>query len=144
MTTWYAVRAFGLVAYALLTASMVWGLWMSTRAPAPPRQGRPWVLDVHRSLGAVALLFTVAHLGALLADSFVRFDPVEVLVPFASYSGKSWAVAEAAFEPLLARMANDIAHAPALIAAAFVFIVWSIIRWRIETTATEQRKEGLT
>ncbi|HEY0684868.1 MAG TPA: aminodeoxychorismate synthase component I [Steroidobacter sp.] len=31
-------------------------------------------------------------------------------------SGKSWAVAEAAFEPLLARMANDIAHAPALIA----------------------------
>lgn len=84
MTTWYAVRAFGLVAYALLTASMLWGLWMSTRAPAPPRQGRPWVLDVHRSLGAVALLFTLAHLGALVADSYVQFDLVEVLVPFAS------------------------------------------------------------
>ena len=32
------------------------------------------------------------------------------------HSGQSWLVAEAAFEPLLARMANDLAHVPPLLA----------------------------
>ena len=79
--TWYLARALGIVAYALLTASMLWGLWLSTRVPS--RRGRPWLLEVHRALGGLAVLFTLGHLGALLADSYVDFAPVEVLVPFA-------------------------------------------------------------
>lgn len=79
--TWYLARALGIVAYALLTASMLWGLWLSTRVPS--RRGRPWLLEVHRALGGLAVLFTLGHLGALLADSYVDLAPVEVLVPFA-------------------------------------------------------------
>jgi DMSO/TMAO reductase YedYZ heme-binding membrane subunit len=79
---WHLIRATGIVAYVLLTASMLWGLWLSTHSPAP--QGRGWVLEVHKALGGVAVLFTLGHISALLVDGFVGFDLVEVLVPFAS------------------------------------------------------------
>jgi DMSO/TMAO reductase YedYZ heme-binding membrane subunit len=80
--TWHLIRATGIVAYVLLTASVIWGLWLSTRSPTPP--GRPWVLEVHKALGGLAVLFTLGHLSALLIDGFIGFDLVEVLVPFAS------------------------------------------------------------
>src|SRR6185436_3461401 len=66
----------------LLTASVLWGLWLSTRTPAP--QGRPWVLEVHQALGGVAVLALAGHLVSLLADSYVHVGLVDVLVPFAS------------------------------------------------------------
>jgi methionine sulfoxide reductase heme-binding subunit len=80
--TWYLVRSTGMVAYALLTASMLWGLWLSTRTPAP--QGRPWVLEVHQALGALGVIFLLGHLTSLLADSYVHFGWTDVLLPFAS------------------------------------------------------------
>jgi predicted ferric reductase len=85
-----------MVAYALLAASMLWGLWLSTRAPAPP--GRPWVLEVHRALSGVAVLALAGHLLSILADSYVTFDVVDVLVPFAS----SWNPAAVAWGVLAA------------------------------------------
>ena len=80
--TWYLARSSGIVAYFFLAASMLWGLWLSTRTPS--RRGRAWVLDVHKSLGALGVLFTAGHLAALLADSYVDFDVTDVLVPLAS------------------------------------------------------------
>ena len=80
--TWYLARSLGIVAYALLTASMLWGLWLSTRTPA--RQGRAWLLEVHRALGGLAVLFVLGHLGALVADSYIDFGVIDLLVPFAS------------------------------------------------------------
>lgn len=80
--TWYLVRSTGIVAYGLLAGSMLWGLWLSTRTPS--RRGRAWLLEVHRALSALAVLFTVGHLAALVADSWLEFGPTELLVPFAS------------------------------------------------------------
>jgi DMSO/TMAO reductase YedYZ heme-binding membrane subunit len=80
---WYVTRASGLVAWGLLTFSVVWGLLLSTkvlgRKPSPA-----WVLDLHRFLGAATVVFTLVHVGGIFADSFVDFGVVEVLVPFAS------------------------------------------------------------
>jgi DMSO/TMAO reductase YedYZ heme-binding membrane subunit len=80
---WYLARAGGLVAYALLAASTAWGLAVSTRLlgrwPAPG-----WTLDLHRFLGGLALAFTGIHLAGLLLDSYVRFDLLDLLVPFAA------------------------------------------------------------
>jgi methionine sulfoxide reductase heme-binding subunit len=91
--TWYLARSLGIVAYALLTASMLWGLWLSTRTPA--RQGRAWLLEVHRALGGLAVLFVLGHLGALVADSYIDFGMVDLFVPFASSwqpSAVAWGV----------------------------------------------------
>ena len=79
---WYTVRATGLVAWLLVTAAVVWGLLLSLRRTPSPRPA--WMLDLHRYLGGLALLFVVAHVGALACDSFVGFDWDDLLVPYAS------------------------------------------------------------
>ena len=78
---WYVARSGGIVAWALLGGSVLWGLALSTKV----MRGRPrpnWILDLHRFLGGLALLFTGIHVGSLILDSYVHFGLVEVLVPF--------------------------------------------------------------
>lgn len=80
---WHLARATGLVAWALAVGSLLLGLALATRAIGPNPKG-PWLLDLHRWTGGLAVAFTGAHVAALLADSFVHFDLVDVLVPLAS------------------------------------------------------------
>jgi len=78
---WYVARSGGIVAWVLLGLSMLWGLALSTRALGPkPRPN--WLLDMHRYLGGLALIFTGLHVAGLVADSYTHFGPTEVLVPF--------------------------------------------------------------
>ena len=78
---WYLARSGGIVAWALLAASVLWGLAMTTRILGPkPRPN--WMLDLHRWLGGLALTFTGLHVAGLVLDSYVHFGPVELLVPF--------------------------------------------------------------
>lgn len=80
---WYAARSSGLVTWALVTASILWGLALSTRLVR--RRGVPaWLLDLHRFLGTLSLVFLGVHLVALWADSYVHFAWSELLVPMAS------------------------------------------------------------
>src|SRR5436305_8595524 len=82
---WYLARSAGMVAWALLTASVVWGLLISTKAHAFGKRPRPnWTLDLHRYLGGLAAIFTGIHVVAILLDTYVHFDIASVLVPFAS------------------------------------------------------------
>jgi hypothetical protein len=81
---WYFARSSGAVAWALLAASVVWGLLLSTRVfdrrPTPK-----WLTDLHRFLGGLAVTFTGLHIATLVADSYVHFGAADVLVPFASH-----------------------------------------------------------
>ena len=80
---WYVARSGGIVAWALLAGSVLWGLALSTKV----LHGKPrpnWILDLHRFLGGLALIFTGVHVVALILDSYVHFGLTEILVPFAS------------------------------------------------------------
>jgi hypothetical protein len=81
--TWDIARAGGLVAWGLATASVVWGLAISTRL-SKKRPWPAWFLDMHRFLGGLAVVFTVVHVGAVLLDSYTHFSLAAVLVPFAA------------------------------------------------------------
>jgi DMSO/TMAO reductase YedYZ heme-binding membrane subunit len=77
---WYTARSGGIVAWALVSASVLWGLFLSTKVLG--RRPRPnWMLDLHRFLGGTAVVFTVVHVVSILADSYVHFGLAEVLVP---------------------------------------------------------------
>jgi len=80
---WYLARATGITAWALATVAVLWGMALSTRALGP-RPKAPWLLDLHRYLGGLTVMFTLGHLVALAVDSSVDFGPVELVVPFAS------------------------------------------------------------
>lgn len=92
---WYVARASGLVSWTLLTASVLWGLAITTKVLG--RRPKPaWLLDLHRYLGGLATIFVGVHVGALLVDTYLKFDLVSVLVPFASRwrpSAVAWGVA---------------------------------------------------
>jgi predicted ferric reductase len=80
---WYVARSGGMVALVMATASMVWGLLLSTKMLA----GKPrpaWLLDLHRFLGAATVVFTAIHVLGLWLDSFVQFGLSDLFVPFAS------------------------------------------------------------
>ena len=81
--SWYAARASGLIAWAVVTLSILWGLALSTRLIR--RKGVPaWLLDLHKFLGTLSIVFVAVHVLALWADNFVYFGPRELFVPFTS------------------------------------------------------------
>jgi hypothetical protein len=80
---WDTARAGGIISWALLAASVLWGLAISTKATAG--RVRPnWMLDLHRFLGGLAVIFVGVHVGSIVLDSYVHFGLTEVLVPLAS------------------------------------------------------------
>jgi methionine sulfoxide reductase heme-binding subunit len=80
---WYLSRASGIVAWLMLTASVLWGIILAT--DLFPTWRRPaWILSMHRWLAGLTIFFIVGHVGTILADSSVHFRVVDVLVPYAS------------------------------------------------------------
>ena len=79
---WYFARSAGIVAYLLLTSSVLLGILMAgkTRFTWP----RFAVEEVHRFLAILTGVFLVLHGGALLLDTVVPISLVQELVPFTS------------------------------------------------------------
>lgn len=87
---WYTSRAAGVVAWIMLSASVIAGMTLSTRDSRLLPTG--WPIDLHRFLSSVSLIFLGTHMLALIPDNFVEFGVVELLVPLAS-TWQPWAVA---------------------------------------------------
>lgn len=78
--TWLIIRASGVLAWALLSAVVFWGLFLRTRILG--KKTTPVnLLHLHRWLGTLALVALAVHLGALLIDPVVKFTIPEILVP---------------------------------------------------------------
>jgi methionine sulfoxide reductase heme-binding subunit len=98
-TWWWVTRAAGIVAWAVVAAAVVWGLLASTKMIR--RRGAPaWILDLHRYLGTLTIVFVVIHVGAIWLDSFVKFDAKQLFVPFTA-SWRPQAVAWGIFSTYL-------------------------------------------
>jgi len=82
--TWYVARTSGILAWLLLSASVIWGLLLSTRLLGR-RPSPRWMLDLHRFLGGLAVTFVGVHVLGLVADNYVHFGVADVLVPLASH-----------------------------------------------------------
>lgn len=78
---WYLARSSGLVAWSMLTATVIWGILLSTKVL--PTQRRPlWLQAVHRWLAGLTVSFLAVHLASLLLDSYVEFDVADIVIPF--------------------------------------------------------------
>lgn len=92
---WFLCRSSGIVAWALLVASMLWGVALAIRTRHD--WVRPaWTFALHRWLGSLTVVAIGVHLGALVADSYVTFTLVDLVVPFAS-DYRPWGVALGVF-----------------------------------------------
>lgn len=78
---WLTSRAAGITAFVALSLDVIFGMLVSTGA-ADRWIARARTVDVHRWLSGVALTLVATHALLLLGDGFVRFDLLDVLVPF--------------------------------------------------------------
>jgi sulfoxide reductase heme-binding subunit YedZ len=102
LVEWYTARAGGMLAFALLTLTVIAGLTLSGRAKLPgwPRFA---VEDVHRFLGLLTGAFVGIHVFALFVDAYMPFSLTQLLVPgAASYRPFASALGVVSLELLLA------------------------------------------
>ena len=86
---WFAARSTGLAAYALATASVVFGVATATRA-GDRVAGRGVITDVHRALSLLTVLVIAGHVMFLALDTFTSFGPLDLLVPFVNWYRPIW------------------------------------------------------
>lgn len=81
--SWYVARSSGLIAWALVTVSILWGLALSSRLVR--RRGVPaWLLAMHKYLGTLSIVFVAVHVLALVADNYVYYGWKELFIPMAT------------------------------------------------------------
>jgi predicted ferric reductase len=80
---WFVTRGSGIVAWLMLTLSVIWGVLLATKA-FPDKRSPQWLLSLHRWLAGLTFCFLAIHLAALLADSYVSFGLADISIPFAS------------------------------------------------------------
>jgi len=82
-TVWYVARSAGIVAYLLLSSSVVLGVLMSARLSLTwPRFA---VEELHRFLAILTACFLALHGVSLLADRVVPLALWQAVVPFTSH-----------------------------------------------------------
>jgi sulfoxide reductase heme-binding subunit YedZ len=80
---WMFSRATGLLAYIALSLDVIAGLLISTRR-GDRLLARGQLVDLHGWLSPVALALVLVHATVLLADEHVRFDVIDLAIPFVS------------------------------------------------------------
>lgn len=88
---WYVTRTSAILAWILLTFSVVWGILLATRLLRRVDDAGK-LRDLHRFLGGLALVMTALHVASTMLDGWLQFSWLEALVPLqADY--RPWPVA---------------------------------------------------
>ena len=87
--TWTIARAGGIVAFVLVTGSVLIGIGLDLkwRSPLWPRF---ITTEVHRFVTLLALVFVLVHTVAVALDPFIGYSLAEVLVPMVSHYRTIW------------------------------------------------------
>lgn len=77
---WMLIRGSGMVAFAMLAMSTIWGLLLTTKVLGSWAKAKP-VAWFHESLAVGAILATGIHLYALSIHEYIEFTWGDILIP---------------------------------------------------------------
>ena len=84
---WYLSRISAMVAWGLMSFSMVWGVLLASRV-FRGLDNPSWLKDLHKYLSTLTILMASIHTTALTLDPYVHFTALDLLVPGrATYDG---------------------------------------------------------
>jgi predicted ferric reductase len=86
---WYSSRALGFLGFWALTASVVYGLLLSTGILDAVTH-RAVNMTLHQDLSAISIALVVLHGAVLLLDKFVQTTVFQMVVPFATEYRPVW------------------------------------------------------
>lgn len=84
---WYVTRASALIAWVLLVISVMWGILLSTRV-LKPKDSPGWLLDLHRWMAGLSVIFVGLHMFSLYMDQYAHFSISDLFIPFHSQYAK--------------------------------------------------------
>lgn len=87
--TWHLIRSSGMFAYILLTASMVWGLFLSNQLIKDWSPG-PVSMSIHSTLSWLGVLLSLFHAVLLMFDDYFTYSLSDILVPFQGPYRPEW------------------------------------------------------
>lgn len=88
-TAWFLSRASAIVAYLLLSGSMIWGLALSTKV-VRDLVAPPLAAAMHSSLSWTAAGMAAFHAAVLLFDGYYHYTVADLLVPLSAHIDRSW------------------------------------------------------
>lgn len=80
---WFLTRASAIVAWALMTLTVVWGILLKTRI-LRGADNPEWLKVTHRYISGLAIAMIAVHLYSLWRDEYVEFGWADIFVPFRS------------------------------------------------------------
>jgi ferredoxin-NADP reductase len=84
---WYLSRISAMIAWGLMSFSMVWGVLLASRV-FRGLDNPGWLKDLHKYLSTLTILMAAVHTSALTLDPYVQFTPLDLLIPgLATYDG---------------------------------------------------------
>ena len=86
---WFVTRAAGLTGYVLLWLSTAWGLVVSSKI-LDSILHRSFSYDFHEFLSLLAIGFVAVHVIVLMADQYLPFNLLQVLIPFVAPYRPFW------------------------------------------------------
>ena len=86
---WYGARASGMLAYLLAAASVLFGMAITTQSGSK-LLGKANVADTHRALSLLSIVAIGAHTLFLALDSYAKFGPADLFVPFFTWYRTLW------------------------------------------------------
>lgn len=86
---WYAIRLLGVLSWAALTGSVIYGLLLSTGI-LDAIAHRTVSFALHQELSAIGLALALVHGALLTVDTSMPFSLAELLVPFAAPYRPVW------------------------------------------------------
>ena len=78
---WYITRSSALVSWLFSALAILVGLITSSRLLGR-RPTIPWLVDLHRQLAALTVIFLGVHMLSLWLDGYVQFGLAELLIPW--------------------------------------------------------------
>lgn len=88
-TLWYATRAAGVIALALLTATTALGLLTAGRV-STRRWPRFLIIGLHRNISLLALTFLGVHIITTVVDTYTSIGIQDAVIPFLSGYHRFW------------------------------------------------------
>ena len=119
---WYLTRSSAIVAFVLLTGSVLLGVLARQRTG--PRWPRFLSQALHRNLTLLALGFLVVHIATTVLDHYVSVNVLAAVVPFTSgYKTLRVAAGTVAFDLLIVLIGSS------LLRVRFGYARWRVLHW---------------